>query len=514
MRGIIIGFTGCSIILIIIVSITLYFLYNKNTIRIERLKIRDRMMKNTLPKLNLPIKTRGIVPKKIYRLWCTKEANKVCGGRKVTERPYKITKKNEPDWEEIIYTNEEQSDFVETQFTDEPRIWQAYQLINPEYKAARADLVRLLLIYKYGGLYMDMKSCVVGKIPDIPSDKDMYCSHWDTRFFGMEKPHTDIFGKNGEIQNWYIYARQGAPILVDIISQVVNNILMSHYNYGYSTSYVMDSKTKVLYITGPIALTIAINSSPHKSSVYINSAINNSIKYMCEIGTNTNEKKGHYSKLTDPIVKLYEPDAYLINLERVPERLKSSKNELDKAKISFNVWKATDAKSEDFKKYYSYLSKNSYTNLKPGEIACAISHRSLWEHIYDTGVPYAIIFEDDISIPEHIDNKTIQKYIHNKPYFDLLYLGHCFPEITHKGKLVSEGCADCRHAYVISRNAIKILLEEPITEEPIDNVMKNLCKSGKLKSFLANTTHGKKTVCNCKGLIFQKNDTIKSEIKV
>ena len=61
----------------------------------------------------------------------------------------------------------------------------------------------------------------------------------------------------------------------DIISLVVNNIISTHYEPNYCTYKKMSSKDKVLFITGPVALTIAINKSNHKDSVYINNDINN-----------------------------------------------------------------------------------------------------------------------------------------------------------------------------------------------------------------------------------------------
>ena len=281
----------CAIMFIIIPIIIV--LLKRNSIT-ERIKILQELMGEKIPSLNLHVEKQHEIPKIIYRLWCAKEYNTTCGGRKVSNMPRTVTKFNAPGWKEIIYSDAEQDYFVNTQFPEEPRLKFAYNLINPEYKAAKADLARLLLIYKYGGLYLDMKSCVNGPIPDIPDDKDMYCSHWKTRPFSS-KPNTDLFGFDGELQNWYIYARKGSPILKDIISLVVNNIIRTHYEPNYCTYEKMSAKDKVLFITGPIALTIAIIKSDYKDSVYINNNINNVLKYTCE--KYNKELSGHYSKL-------------------------------------------------------------------------------------------------------------------------------------------------------------------------------------------------------------------------
>jgi inositol phosphorylceramide mannosyltransferase catalytic subunit len=495
-----------SIIFILAPIIIQIILRNINTMS-ERIKILQKLMAEKIPSLNIHVEKQHEIPKKIYRLWCEKYYNTTCGGRKVTEIPHDITKANAPGWKEIIYTDKEQNIFVNTLFPEEPRIKFAYNLINPEYKAARADLARLLLIYKYGGLYLDMKSCVNGPIPDIPEDKDMYCSNWKFLLFLSSKPHADLFGSNGELQNWYIYARKGSPILKDIISLVVNNIINTYYYPNYCIHKKMSAKEKVLFITGPIALTIAINKSRYKDSVYINNNINKVLKYTCE--KYNKELTGHYSKLKSRLIDYYDCNKYIINLERVPERLKSTIAELDKVNMTAEIWKATDCKDSNFINYYNQLK----TNLKPGEIACSMSHKKLWEHIYELDVPYAIIFEDDIFIPEYITKDIIYEHIHEYSDFDIIYLGHCFSKITSKREILSKGNAVCMHAYVLRRDVIPLLQEIDLKNDPIDIIIKNICKKYKLKCYLSNTMYGKDTKSNCEGIIWQKNDTLKSEIR-
>jgi len=473
----------------------------------ERIKILQKLMGEEIPSLNLHVEKQHEIPKIIYRLWCAKEYNTTCGGRKVSNMTRTVTKFNAPSWKEIIYSDAEQDYFVNTQFPEEPRLKFAYNLINPEYKAAKADLARLLLIYKYGGLYLDMKSCVNGPIPDIPDDKDMYCSHWKTHLFSS-RPNIDLFGSNGELQNWYIYARKGSPILKDIISLVVNNIINTYYYPNYCIYEKMSAKDRVLFITGPIALTIAIRKSDHKDSVYINNDINNVLKYTCE--QYNKELTGHYSKLKSRLIDYYDCNKYIISLERVPERLKSSIAELDKVNMTAETWKATDCEDSNFINYYNQLK----TSLKPGEVACSISHKKLWKHIYDTGVPYAIIFEDDIFIPEYITKDIIYEHIHEYTDFDIIYLGHCYPKKTSNGKILSEGVGECTHAYVLRRDAIPILLQESDPKNlPIDNIIQNICKKHKLKCYLSNTMSEKDdTKLFGDGIIWQNRDILKSEI--
>ena len=224
---------------------------------------------------------RTAVPKKIFRKWCSNKPVKECGGRIASLEPIEITQKTMPDWEQIIYGDEESEKFLDEYFGKEHKITKAYYLINPKYGAARADLIRLLLIYIFGGFYIDMKSCVHKPLPEMPDDKDMIVSHWTNN--SIYKPQNHLF-ENGEFQNWYIYARKGAPILCDIIERVVSNIYTLYekpYNYNTIrlTLPILETQSQgtVLVVTGPIALTMTILNSKHKDTVLISSTINKSL---------------------------------------------------------------------------------------------------------------------------------------------------------------------------------------------------------------------------------------------
>lgn len=255
-----------------------------------------------LSKIPLESYSRLPVPKKVFRLWCTSNPAKTCGGRNITSNPLDITRKNLPDWEHIVYGDDDIDEFLRAHYKDDPRIVNAYNIINPKYGAARADMARLLIIYKMGGLYLDMKSCVTDKLPPIPPNKDMYVSGWS--YSRPSQAH--LFPNIGEFQNWYIYARPNAPILKDIIEIVVSNIYALHeepfIEYNFLTIETETSaKSLVLSTTGPIAMTMIIKNSPHYDTVYVNNVINNSLSYSCGESAN-NISKNHYSLQTEPLV--------------------------------------------------------------------------------------------------------------------------------------------------------------------------------------------------------------------
>ena len=79
-------------------------------------QILHNLAKNTTPEhLDLGIKEykREMVPKKLYRTWCTSIPEGICGGRKADIDILKSTQKAIPDWEQIIYGDKEIDNFLE-----------------------------------------------------------------------------------------------------------------------------------------------------------------------------------------------------------------------------------------------------------------------------------------------------------------------------------------------------------------------------------------------------------------
>ena len=109
-------------------------------------------------------------------------------------------------------------------------VLQEFQRIGPEYGAARADLFRYLLMYKLGGIYLDIKSTAVIPFDRSLSATDQFLlSQWEAT--GEGEPF-EGWGKNaecahvpgGEFQQWHIIAAPGHPFLRAVIAQVLDNI--------------------------------------------------------------------------------------------------------------------------------------------------------------------------------------------------------------------------------------------------------------------------------------------------
>jgi inositol phosphorylceramide mannosyltransferase catalytic subunit len=164
-------------------------------------------------------------------------------------------KKLNPDWEYKLYDDADIEIYIKEHY---PQILHLYQSINPSYGAARADFFRYLVMYKEGGIYLDIKSSMSKPINEIiqPNDSYLLC-HWDNEVGGQHEHighHKCLNNQHGEYQQWHIIATQGHPYLKAVIENVCHNI--SHY-----TPILHDTGGwAVVNMTGPIAYTLAIKS--------------------------------------------------------------------------------------------------------------------------------------------------------------------------------------------------------------------------------------------------------------
>ena len=160
-----------------------------------------------------------------------------------------------PGWELKLFDDEMARAFIHQHY--EPQYVECWDSIDPAYGAARADWFRYLLIYKMGGVYLDIKSTTSRPLDEVLKDSDRYLlSHWNNAPDGkypLWGIHPEL--KNlpqGEFQQWFIIAEPAHPYLRKVIDCVYNNLI------NYSQVKVGVGKQAVISTTGPIAYTQAI----------------------------------------------------------------------------------------------------------------------------------------------------------------------------------------------------------------------------------------------------------------
>lgn len=249
--------------------------------------------------LNYPINMKTIssitmgleIPKKIHQTHHTKEFLP-----EISANIQKMKKLN-PNWTYRFYDDKEAEEYIKKFFPD---VLATYLLINPNYGAAKADLFRYLLMYREGGVYLDIKSSFSKSLDSVIVKSDrMILSHWssDKAHWGR---HPEIDNPKGEFKQCFIIAVPGHPFLKSVIENVLRNInIYRPFVHGKGRKGVLD-------VTGPVAFTLALspllNKYPYR---LVQSDKDLGFVYsLYDSLPDTHHKLSniHYSKLEEPII--------------------------------------------------------------------------------------------------------------------------------------------------------------------------------------------------------------------
>ena len=196
------------------------------------------------------------------------------------------------DWKHTLYDDADCLRFIRENY--DAKILQAFQSIHPAYGAARADFFRYLLLYRVGGVYLDIKSGCRKPFDQLLRDDDEFLlSHWRDPKDGFHPK----FGISSEFQQWHIMARAGHPFLSAVISHVRDNLR----NYDPLNDGV--GKEAVLKTTGPIAYTRAIEPLLQHHPWRLFNAEAEGVVYSVAPNEHTRIFRKHYSKVKRPLVR-------------------------------------------------------------------------------------------------------------------------------------------------------------------------------------------------------------------
>lgn len=206
-----------------------------------------------------------------------------------------------PGWAYRYYDDQAVARYIQQHF---PQHYAAYLSINPKYGAARADLFRYLLMYREGGVYLDIKSCFTRPLDEVLQPDDIFLlSHW-TNGPGTQHElwgtYDEIANPRGEFRQCFIICVPQHPFLAAVIERVILNI----ENYDLDRDGV---GSRVLHITGPIAYTLAItpllDAHPHR---LVEGEAELAFVYnFCDSPKGSRHKElfhHHYSLLDEPVV--------------------------------------------------------------------------------------------------------------------------------------------------------------------------------------------------------------------
>jgi len=146
-------------------------------------------------------------------------------------------------WEYRRFNESMAKDFIIANFGE--KVFSYYERINPLYSAARADFLRYLLLYCYGGAYIDLKCGLSHSLDESITSERFPVFFWDNKPNGNHHPAIPDWIPEGEILQGFIVAPKGHPFLREVIIEVMKRI--DNYNpfidgVGYGG---------VMKITGP-----------------------------------------------------------------------------------------------------------------------------------------------------------------------------------------------------------------------------------------------------------------------
>lgn len=173
--------------------------------------------------------------------------------------------------------------------------------------------------------------------------------------------------------------------------------------------------------------------------------------------------------------------AYIINLDRSPERYAYVSPQVDKLGVPVQRIPAVEGKSLP----QNYIDKHVdlrafqrfYEIPTPGAIGCALSHIKTWQSFLASNFQYALVFEDDVSF-DPVSLRSVVRQLEACPlYWDITTF-----EIDHGGTpLPIKPLPDSRKlvvyltkisktgAYILNRKAATRLLEKALPlQMPID----------------------------------------------
>ena len=169
-----------------------------------------------------------------------------------------------PGWEYRFYDDSDIATFIKGNYP--AWVWGYFERIDPRYGAARADFFRYLLMYKVGGVYLDIKSTIRRPLDTVLLSSDRFIlSKWHLQ--NGEYEHKGLVYdlrhiEGGEYQQWHIICAPGHPFLKAVLEAVLSNM------DTYDPHLHQTGKRGVLRVTGPIAYTMAIQriirDHPHR----------------------------------------------------------------------------------------------------------------------------------------------------------------------------------------------------------------------------------------------------------
>lgn len=199
-----------------------------------------------------------LIPKVCYQSWKTKVPTELTDSTKELLRYNQLLN---PDIDFQLWDDKDIDSFIQSEFPSS--VYNSFKLINPSYGPARADFFRYCILFKRGGLWLDIKSAftTADVFGNVIHSNDV--SILDVRRIEFE-PYR-VKWNYGTYEQWCLAFAPNHPYLAYMIERMVRSISsridipITSTSEGGAARYA--NKVKVLRITGPDAFAVAIHDA-------------------------------------------------------------------------------------------------------------------------------------------------------------------------------------------------------------------------------------------------------------
>ena len=204
------------------------------------------------------------IPKVIYRTAKTKTLTPA------HQEAWDFTAKHNPEFQQVLLDDDDADAFMRTAMNG--YAYDAYRALVPG--AAKADLLRYVLMYVKGGVYLDIKSGARELCRLIRPGDQMLVSTWSTKWsnslsivlFAAVGKTPVVPASFGELEQWWLVCAPGHPVMQKVVQEVVTSLeerkrqgrlQKEAHPWLKKNTYAWD----VLNTTGPYAFTRVVTKA-------------------------------------------------------------------------------------------------------------------------------------------------------------------------------------------------------------------------------------------------------------
>ena len=346
------------------------------------------------------------IPKLIHQIWI--------GPKKIpnywTNTFSELYIENNKDYEYKLWNNDN--------YSDELNKYPVLKIIfdNFEHHCYKVDILRLIILYEYGGIYIDADSVWLNN----KSFNELLEKSKNTYFFVGTSPNENENSKFF-LTNGVFGCKKSHPYLKNMINYL-ENLIYNYHSHKYDKRLVIKKFIERSLVCGPGLFTrelknknVTIFPSHYFYPIWWHNLNINNIDY-------DKYKESHmfqYGETTNNLEPLTDINIYWINMDRNLERRKHMYYLFSKHLIynyRINAYDGNKIQEYDDIDYSSFNSVHKY------ECFRSFSHLKAIKTSYDNNDNISIICEDDLCI----DYK--QKWKHNLE--NIILIGAAFKEDT------------------------------------------------------------------------------------